>query len=107
MRDESADIEEGTAGAGSVEGEYGYCSGEKKYCDVCQAWFNGPVQFEDHRCGKKHREKEKRLRQSLGLACRDPDDPNLEVYSPRAFDRHRQLVLMNMRSSLDQQGSRR
>ena len=36
------------------------------YCSCCVMFLNGPVQWEDHRIGKKHK---KRLKRFLGLAA--------------------------------------
>ena len=38
---------------------------EAVYCEVCEMWLNGPLQWEDHRIGKKH--KKNILRKENGL----------------------------------------
>ena len=28
---------------------------ESVYCEICEMWLNGPVQWDDHKIGQKHK----------------------------------------------------
>ena len=32
---------------------------DQVYCEICTMWLNGPMQWEDHRGGKKHKKRQK------------------------------------------------
>ena len=34
-----------------------------KYCRLCVMWLNGPIQFDDHTIGKKHKKNLRKLKQ--------------------------------------------
>ena len=42
--------------------------GKGVFCDVCEMWLNGLVQWEDHKIGKKHRKNLEKLRPTPATA---------------------------------------
>ena len=36
---------------------------ESVYCEICEMWLSGPIQWEDHKIGKKHKKNMKRQQQ--------------------------------------------
>ena len=34
---------------------------QRIWCDICKMWLNGPDHYEDHKIGKRHKERKKLL----------------------------------------------
>ena len=61
---------------------------ESVYCEICEMWLNGPLQWEDHKIGKKHKENIKRQESvpSLNNNCeKDINDKGILIPKGTSF----------------------
>ena len=56
----------GGGGAEAVAAKY--CEYCKIYCKYCEMWLNGPIQFKDHKVGKKHKQNVRKAQKNVRRA---------------------------------------
>jgi hypothetical protein len=81
---DNASSENGTTiVTGDAEGGVG-----DRYCEICEGWTNGPIQYEDHKTGKKHKKNMKKTMPDLAAhndRQTQSNEPNFQQDPPLAY----------------------